>query len=337
MNFVVSGEEANGVTKSSDAKNTVDDESNSIFTKSGTGKAESSDVANDGSKTIATKLAISDFSKLKGSDATKAEGVSLVTKSATLVSNGEFKEAESEIITKSGTGKAESSDVTNDGSKNIGTKLEISDFSKLMRSDATKAEGVSLVTKSGTLVSNGELKVAESERVKKKKDSEKSIMLRRKRNINGEDDIESKSRINLKQLRKLIHNISFLTSVNPDLLTADAVKELTDAERATQSSMDVTGQKSKETEAKSDATKDSDSSSKNFGTRSTLHVTGQNSKETAAKSDATKDSDSSSKNFGTSSQSETKIPSSVSNYSKSNFISVVKILEFNYIFFNVLS
>ena len=235
-NFVVSGEEASGVTKPSDAKNTVDDESNSIFTKSGKGQSELSDISNDGSRTIATKLAISDFSKLKESDATKAEAASFVTKSATLVSNGEIKVAESERVKKK----------------------------------------------------------------KKKKDNKKTEMLRRKRNINAEDEIESKSRINLKQLRNLIRNISYLTTVNPDLLTADAVKEVPDTERATQSSLDVTGQKSKETVAKSDATKDSDSSSKNVGT---------------------------------SSQSETKIPSSVTNYSTSKFISVVNILELNYVIF----
>ena len=254
-----------------DAKNTVDDESKSIFTKSGTGIVESSDVSNDESQTIATKLAISDFSKLKGSDATKAEGASLVTKSAAL----------------------------------------------LMRSDATKAEGASLVTKSGTLVSNGEIKVAESERVKKKKKgNKKTDMLRRKRNINGEDEIESKSRINLKQLRKLIHNISYLTSVNPDLLTADAVKELPDTERATESILDVTGQKSKDTVSKSDSTKESAASLKNFDSSS-------QSETKIPSSDSTKETGASSKNLDSSFQSETKIPSSDSKYSTSKLILVV--------------
>merc|ERR1712126_265838 len=91
----VSGEEASGVTKSLDAKNTVEDELNSIFTKSGTGQSELSDISNDGSRTIASKLATSDFSKMKGSDVTMADGASDVTMSATLVSNGEFTLAES--------------------------------------------------------------------------------------------------------------------------------------------------------------------------------------------------------------------------------------------------
>ena len=161
----------------SGTKNTNNGEESSVTMKSGTGEAESTDTANKISKTIATKLGISEFSKPKQSDITKAKGVSSVTQSVTMVSNGKQVE---------------------EGSTD----------------DKSDRKGVIESQRVGVKMKKGMIKTRE--RIKKKEKNEvveeKTKTRRRKRMINGEDENQSQSTINLMHLQNLIHNISYYIS-----------------------------------------------------------------------------------------------------------------------------